>query len=406
MVLKTEKVIIVGGGLIGCSAAYFLSKKGYKVTLLEKEEIAFGASGRNPGYVLFHTRKAGTPVNFAKAGIELYPELVEELGDCFEYRQNGCLVYFKTNEQKRVMEEFSEKRNRDGIPMEILDHTQVREMAPMLPHDILGATYCPVDAQIRTPLLVKRFAQLASEKFNAEIITGVEVTDLIKTGTKVNGVRTNNGDYYADIVVLATGAWASLLGEQLNINLPVHPERLQVFETGPVDVELKQIVYGPTAMKHYSLIQECPSYKAEYFQIPEEKKHGMDLIELVCQTATGSLLVGCAVDYPGITSQNPTADGIQLMMENFQNQFHHLKPIEVNKVWAGWLPYTTDGLPIIDWVDGYEGLIVGVGHVFGNSVGPLTGKLIMEMIEGTSLSFDITEFRYDRSYPSVDAAVW
>jgi glycine/D-amino acid oxidase-like deaminating enzyme len=92
--LAKEKIIIVGGGLVGCSAAYFLGQRGYNVTLLEKEEVAYGASGRNPGYVLVHTRKTGTAFNMAKAGIELYSQLVEELGHCFEYRQNGCINYF------------------------------------------------------------------------------------------------------------------------------------------------------------------------------------------------------------------------------------------------------------------------------------------------------------------------
>jgi glycine/D-amino acid oxidase-like deaminating enzyme len=404
--MKKEKIVIVGGGLVGCSAAYFLAQKGYQVTILEQQEIAYGASGRNPGYVLYHTRKAGTALNLAKAGMNIYPQLVEELGDCFEFRQNGCLIYYYTDEQQRVLQEFVHNRNRDGVPMEILDRSQIRQAAPILPETVLGASYCPMDGQIRTPLLVKRLAEVASDRYGVNIVTGVEVTDLITTGTKVNGVKTSQGDYYADIVVLATGAWAPLLGKQLNIELPVYPERLQVLETEPVPIPLRQIVYGPTAVKHYSLIKECPSYKPEYFEIPEEKKYGLDLVELVCQTASGSLLVGCPIDYPGLTSQNPTMDGIQLMIDNFQQQFTHLKPITVNRVWGGWLPFTADGLPIIDWVDQYEGLIAGVGHIFGNIAGPLTGQLIAEMIEGNPLPLDLSECRYNRIHPSLEEANW
>lgn len=404
--MKEKKVLIVGGGLVGCSAAYFLSQQGYQVMLLEKEEIAYGASGRNPGYVLVHTRKLGTPLQLAQAGMELYSQLVEELGDCFEYRQNGCLLYFYTEEQRKVLQEFVDKRNNDGVTMELLNQAQVREMAPILPHDVLGATYSPLDGQIRTPLLVKRLAEVASQRYGAQIITEVEVTELLTEGTKVNGVKTSQGNYDADIVVLTTGAWAPLLGKQMNIELPVYPERLQVLETEPVPITLNQIVYGPTTVKHYSMIRECPSYKEEYFQIPQEKQYGLNLVELVCQTKEGHLLVGCPIDYPGLTSQNPTMDGIQLMIDNFQRQFTHLGTMTVKRVWAGWLPFTTDGLPIIDWIEPYEGLIVGVGHIFGNVAGPITGKLIMEMIEGKALSVDISECRYNRNHLPLEKANW
>jgi len=100
----SRRVVIVGGGIVGCATAYFAARDGLDVTLLEREHVAFGASGRNPGFVWLHCRNPGFALEVSRAGRRLYPELLEALPEPFEFRAEGGLIYFNTPEQGRVFE--------------------------------------------------------------------------------------------------------------------------------------------------------------------------------------------------------------------------------------------------------------------------------------------------------------
>ncbi len=99
-------VIVIGGGIVGCATAYYCARDGMRVTLLEKETVGYGASGRNVGFLWLHCRSAGFALDIARAGRNLYPELLQELPGGFEFRPSGGLMYFTTPEQGAVFEEF------------------------------------------------------------------------------------------------------------------------------------------------------------------------------------------------------------------------------------------------------------------------------------------------------------
>src|SRR5207237_4050714 len=90
------RVVVVGAGIVGCSAAYFAAREGARVTLVEREHVAFGASGRNPGFVWLHCRNPGIALELSLASRRLYPELADELPEDFGFRPNGGLIYFLT----------------------------------------------------------------------------------------------------------------------------------------------------------------------------------------------------------------------------------------------------------------------------------------------------------------------
>ena len=131
------KVIVVGGGIVGCSAAYFAARAGAEVTLLEREHVAFGASGRNPGFVWLHCRNPGFALEISLASRTLYPQLVDELPEDFGFRPNGGLIYFTTPEQGAVFEAFVEERRRDGLDVDLVDGAEVRRLVPPIREDVL-----------------------------------------------------------------------------------------------------------------------------------------------------------------------------------------------------------------------------------------------------------------------------
>jgi glycine/D-amino acid oxidase-like deaminating enzyme len=390
----TESIIVVGGGLVGTSTAYHAAKAGMNVTLIEQKHVAYGASGRNPGYVWLHCRNPGWALQTSLKGVELLYQLRDELPVPFEFRQEGGLIFFADEQQRPVMEEFVEARSRDGLDMELIDGEAVRRLVKPIRQDVLGASFCANDAQIKTPTVVAALAA-GAVLHGARLREGLAVTTLLKDGDRVVGVRTIDGDFYADTVVVATGAWTEhFMRDAIGVDVPVGRERLQVMATAKVPHQIGPLVYGPETAKVYALFRDLPSWNADHFTSDIERKLGHTMLTLAAQRADGEILLGCPLDYPSHVALNPTLDGLAAIAETVAREFPGLKNVEIDRVWGGVLPFTSDMVPIVDFIS--EGLFVAAGHVFGNSTGPMTGKLVVQMIRGEETDVDMTETRWGR----------
>jgi len=387
------KVLVVGGGIVGCATAYYAARNGADVTLLEREHVSFGASGRNPGFVWLHCRNPGLALEISLASRALYPELADELPDEFGFRPNGGLIYFTTPEQGAVFEAFVDERRRDGLDVDLIDGAEVRRLVQPIRDDVLGASFCALDAQIDTPRFVRALAA-GARAHGAVVREGVSVTGLLRDGDRVVGVETSEGAMYADAVTIAAGVWARSLLAMIDVELPVGAERLQVLATEPLPPLIEPVVYGPLATKQYSLSRDLPGYDAAQFTAPYEDEAEVELLLLVSQRTTGEVLLGCPMDYPAELDQHPTFAGLAAIVHGFEADFPGLRHAPIARMWAGLLPYTSDTLPIID--SPVPGLVVAAGHVYGNSAGPMTGKLVAQLMAGQEPELEIGECRLDR----------
>jgi glycine/D-amino acid oxidase-like deaminating enzyme len=390
--VRRKDAVVVGGGIVGCATAYFLARDCASVTLLEREHVAFGASGRNPGFIWLHGRNPGFALEISLASRRLYDDLVDEL-DPFEFRASGGLVFYLTPEQGRVIEEFVARRNREGLEMETIAAADVRRLVPPIREDVLGASYCPLDAHMNTPLFVRALAE-GARRHGAEVREGIAADEVVFEGDRAVGLRTSDGLVEADIVVAAAGVWTRALLESAGIDLPTGAERLQVVATTPIAERIEPLVYGPLAAKQYELFRSLPSYADEYFVAPYEEA-GVELLELLAQRADGSVLLGCPMDYPATLDLAPTLEGIAVTARAIVDDFPGLRRASVDRVWAGLLPFTTDTLPIVDEVR--PGLFVAAGHVYGNAAGPMTGKLLASLVRGDEPEIDLSECRLERA---------
>ncbi len=399
-------VLVIGGGIVGAASAYHLARRGADVLLLEAEQLAFGATGRNLGFIWVHTRRAGPELDLVMATRTGLEDLPEELGADFGLRCRGGLTYFTTEAQAVVMREFVEKRTADGVPMQLLDGNEARELAPILPDTVLGATFCPLDAQIDPRRFVRAFA-LAAQRHGASIREGTAVRTLEVEGSRITRVHTDLGPISPGQVVLATGAWSPDLGRQLGLELPIHPMRLQVVQTEPMAPRLEHLLYGPAAVKQYSIFQELDSFSAEPFETETERRLGLALLESACQTADGSYLLGIAMDYPGF-DWKPDLAGIALVTAGMLGALPELRAAHLARAWAGVLPFTSDALPLIGRVPGHDDLIIAAGHVFGNGAGPTTGRLVADIVCGGEPVLDPTPFQPDRDglEATLEASIW
>ena len=386
-------MIVVGGGIVGCATAYYCAREGMAITLLEQRAIGYGASGRNPGWIWIHCRTPGFALDISRAGRKLYPELLDELPGGFEFRPSGGLMYFTTPEQGAVFEAFVAARRADGLDMTLIDGAEVRRLVPPIREDVLGASYCAEDAQIVTQTVVDALVRGARAE-GATIREGVTVSGLVVSGERVVGVETDAGRFTGDAIVIATGAWSTRLLAGADIDVPIGGERLQIVSTVPQPFRVEPLVYGPNATRQYALFRDLPGWDQATFTTDGEDRDGLTFLPLLVQRASGEVLLGCATDYPDDLDPTPTLAGLAQIAEGFARDFPSLRNVAITRAWAGLLPFTSDQAPVIDEV--MPGLFVGAGHAFGNTSGPVTGRVLSELIAGREPSFDSAECRYGR----------
>ena len=175
---KTSDVIVIGAGVVGCSAAYYLAKAGLKVTVLERREIAFGASGRN-GTGARQSGRDNRELPLAMFGVQnIWPTLGEELGEDIEYVQNGNMRMGKTEKDLAALQEIVAANRELGLDIRLLtDIKDIRELLPMVADDVICATWCPTDGHanpMRTTLALYKKARALGAIF----ITNIKVLKL------------------------------------------------------------------------------------------------------------------------------------------------------------------------------------------------------------------------------------
>jgi glycine/D-amino acid oxidase-like deaminating enzyme len=405
-VTPSPDVLVIGGCIVGTATAYHLARWGASVTLLEGNQLAYGATGRNLGYIWVHTRRVGPELDLVMHLRRELEELPGVFDDDFGLRTEGGLLYVHTEPQLATLREFVERRQADGVDIRLIDGDEARSLAPILPDSVIGASYCPLDAQMDSARYVRGFASAAARS-GARIVEDTPVRSLEREGDRIARVVTDGETFSPGQVVVAAGAWTPEILRPVGVEIPIHAMRLQIVQTTPMERGLGPVLYGPAAVKQYLIFRELPSFRREDWLNDAEDRHGKALLEAVCQRADGSYLLGCAMDYPGFVWE-PDLAGVALITESLPATIPVLRSARFARAWAGILPFTTDNLPIIDRVPGLDDAYIAAGHVFGNGAGPTTGRLVADLICGGEPMMDMTPFRADRPglYDDVAASVW
>ncbi|MGL4792060.1 MAG: NAD(P)/FAD-dependent oxidoreductase, partial [Anaerotignaceae bacterium] len=145
----TKDVIIIGGGIIGCSTAWQLSKLGKSVLVIEKKDIASGSAGATDGVVGYHTKQPGFQMDLAIKSIEMFENLAEELGEDIEYSMGiGGMQLIEDKEQWDIISEMAQQQRKSGVDIRMISAQEAREIEPNLTEDIYGALYSPTSGKI------------------------------------------------------------------------------------------------------------------------------------------------------------------------------------------------------------------------------------------------------------------
>ncbi|MGA9402045.1 NAD(P)/FAD-dependent oxidoreductase, partial [Haladaptatus sp.] len=226
------RIVVVGGGIVGCSSAYYLAQRGADVVLCERSNIGAGSTERSAGGI---RAQFSTPVNVAlsRASMRVWDRFEDEFDADISHRRSGYLFLARTDDSVEELAETVAMQNEQGVPSELLTPEEALEHCPGLRADrFRSATYSPTDGFADPHLALQAFATRARE-VGVDICTGVEVTDVLRDGNGVTGVETTDGPIDADFVVNAAGPWAGRVAAMAGLDLPILPERRQIAVVDP-----------------------------------------------------------------------------------------------------------------------------------------------------------------------------
>ncbi|HEV8674841.1 MAG TPA: FAD-binding oxidoreductase [Methylomirabilota bacterium] len=233
-VLRDAEIAIVGGGAFGCAVAYFLARAGKRdVVLLEKDDLAAGTTSQAAGLV-GQVRLSPARVRVAMFSVRTFQTLARETGRDPDFRQVGSLRLALTAEREAEFRQLAAVGQREGLDVELVPVPEAAKRFPLLDvARVRAALWCPSDGYLQPYGLTVAYAEGARAR-GVRIHTGTRVLGVLTRDGAVAGVRTDQGDVRADVVVVAAGPWAGRLVASVGVELPIVPVRHQYFVTDPV----------------------------------------------------------------------------------------------------------------------------------------------------------------------------
>lgn len=357
-------VVIIGGGVMGTSTLYHLAVRGQKnVILLEKDEFfGQGATGRCAGGVRY---QFSTEIN-VKLSLESLPMLErfkEELGQEIDYRQCGYLIVCTGENDAIAFKLNVELQNSLGVDTEWLDGEDVRKRLPLFRfEDAIGATFNQKDGLVDPNSVVAGYISAAS-KLGGKSFNNIEVTGIKIDSGRVSGVQTNKGFVSAPVIVNAAGPWAGLVGEMAGVKIPITSLRRQMFTTTPLP------------------------------EIPADMPFVIDFARSLYFHREGDgLLIGMSNPNEKHSFDQNVDEEFELV--NLEAGIARLPIVEnagMVSHWAGLYEVTPDAHPFYGKtpVDGF--LVVGGFSGHGFMHGPISGKLMGELIlDGEFKTLDVS----------------
>lgn len=375
-----QKVIVIGGGIIGTSVAYYLSKKDIEVLLFEAKDIAAGTSGSCDKAIMLQSKKTGPNLDLALASAKIFENLESELGEDLEYHKGGGMILIENELEYKVIQEMVERQNLAGLDVSIITGEKARNRIPALSKKIVAATWWEEDAEINPMSITFAFAK-AAQRQNATIKLNCEVQSLLIEKNRIVGIKTYEGEFYADCVVVCTGVWTKKLFETIHINVPIIPRKGVILVT-----------------ERLSPIINCNILSGSYIaaKLQKDNQDPFGIALAIGQTKSGTMLIGGSREFAGFDSST-SSQVFREIAKRAVTVFPFLKNVNVIRTFSGFRPFTPDNLPIISDVPSIAGLFIAAGHEGdGIALAPITGKIMSDMVSGQTLDIDLQAFKMDR----------
>ncbi len=423
-------VVVIGGGIIGTSAAFFLARQGVPVVLCEKGTIAGEQSSRNWGWC----RKMGRDPRELPLIIEslkLWHEMNEMVGAETGFRATGTLYLCDTDAEVARREAWLAHARQYQLDTRMLGADEVAALVPGATRPFKAGLHTPSDGRAEPQKAAPAIAA-AARKLGAGVLTNCAVRGIETTGGRVTAALTEKGRIACDAVILAGGAWSRLFCGNLGLRLPQLKVRSSVMRTAPLEgppetaassaefAFRKRLDGGYTVSKLSSGVAEL---------VPDSFRFLGDFLPLIrLERRTFRLRLGGrfveewrtprrwnpeetspfeavrTLDPAPVTAINDAA------LDTLRQRFPAFAAARVVQQWAGMIDVTPDVVPVISPVDTVPGFVIATGfsgHGFG--IGPAAGKLAAQLATGETPIVDPSAFRFSRftdgSRPRPDPSV-
>lgn len=413
------KVVIIGGGVIGLSSAYYLQQSGHEVTVIDKTDISDNCSYGNAGYVCpshfiplatpgivvqglkwmwnskspfyvqprldwglmdwglkfmrsateEHVEKAAVPLrDVAILSKKLYENMSQLPQFNFALEQKGLLEIFQTDKGAEHAHHTVAKAHELGLSdTELLDFDQLQALEPQTKIIAKGAIHFKCDAHLYPNKLMQQLlAHL--QQVGVHIVKQTEVTGFEQAAGKITKVLAGSSAFDADTVVMATGSWSRELAAILKVKIPLMPGR------------------------GYSVTLEDSPYKINHPAVLLEGRAALTPMDGNKIRFGGTMEITSTKTPPRLER----VEGLLAAVKRFYPEFDVAMP-SMDKIWWGYRPCSADGLPYLGKTRQWKNLVMATGHaMLGLSLGAGTGKLVDEIINEQSLSMDIRPFDPNR----------
>jgi len=350
--MSGSEVVIVGGGVTGLSAGWWLARSGVKVTVLDKFIVGWEASGRNGGGASHYS----SPLFDEEQ--RLWPQMGELLGYPTEHQKERVLIAM-TERQWEQYRFVAERHQRLGHPVEVLDVKQVQEAVPLAGDNCLGGVHYKFGGHANPQRSVQAYAW-ALQDLGGKIVQHSPVTGFETAGGKVTAVKTASATYGCDAVVVAAGPQIPQLMQQLGVTIPLAAARAEMIITEPAPMMPLGGVDG-------------------------HKLYGR-------QTLRGNLAYGGGPhEWIDVDEAGPAARPSTPLARNLARRLAELLPkaahLNVIRSWAGVIENSPDGRPIIDRLTSPDNVVVASMSSVGFGLSPASGHAIRDLVIDGKCSF-------------------
>ena len=415
---KQADVVIIGGGIVGCASAYYLSKRGARVVLVEKGSIGSEQSSRAWGFVRQQGRHP-LEIPLMIEGNKLWSNLERELNSDIEWVQGGNLRLAPEEKEMARLEQIAKEEAELGLDVRLLSQRQVQELIPLMEGRWgVGAMYTPSDGHAEPVKATTAFARAAQEQ-GAKIYSYCAVEKVRVTGDRVTSVVTEHGEIMTPVVLCAAGVWSSKVGRMVGLDLPQRKVRATVAATTPTvpvttagvgggNVSFRQkrdgtIYIARGGISDYDI--DLDSFRHLRMFLPNYRKNrrlfrlhlGNEMLKDIARAMPWSSARKHPFAHAVDIEPKPNLDNVKQGHRALIEMFPSLKDIGIQRTWAGYIDASPDAVPVLGEVPGPRGFIFATGFSgHGFAMGPIVGKLMSELILDGQPSLDIYGLRYSR----------
>ncbi|MFE0333454.1 NAD(P)/FAD-dependent oxidoreductase [Streptomyces sp. NPDC058955] len=375
-------VVIIGAGVVGAACAYYATRSGLTVAVVDRGPVAGGTTGAGEGNLLVSDKEAGPELDLALLSTRLWRELSATLPPETEYEPKGGLVVAPDESALKALRAFAEGQRAAGVDAAEIPADRLADLEPHLAPGLAGGFHYPQDAQVQPAQAAARLLAASG----AALHLGERVTAVLRDPAgAVRGVRTARRELLAPAVVNAAGTWGGEVARLAGVHLPVLPRRGFVLVTEPL----------PRIVRH-------KVYAADYIADVASGSAALQSSAVVEGTPGGPVLVGATRERVGFDRALST-EALRRLAAQAAALFPVLADVRVLRAYHGFRPYLPDHLPAIGADPRVPGLHHACGHEgAGIGLAPATGVLVAAALTGAAPPLDPAPFRPERDFGTAD----